>query len=70
MSKVYLYKKHPDHNLGGENYPNFRNTTDKNNYLTAFVSSTEYQSNVVLTRSSFDTASVTLKAVANLPVNL
>ena len=53
---IYLYTKHPPHNLGGENYPNFRNTTDKNSYCSFFVDTTEYGKDLLVQRSSFDTA--------------
>lgn len=59
---IYLYTKHPPHNLGGENYPNFRNSTDKDNYCKKFVSATEYGSEVYVERTSFDTAKIVINS--------
>ena len=57
---VYIYKKHPDHNLGGENYPHFRNKADKWNYVKKELVNLQKPIKLHLTRVSFDTARLTL----------
>lgn len=57
---VYIYKKHPDHNLGGENYPHFRNKADKWNYVKKELVDTQKPIKLHITRVSFDTARLTL----------
>ena len=66
---VYIYKKHPDHNLGGENYPHFRNKTDKWNYVKKELVDTQKPIKLHLTRVSFDTARLTLN-VKKFLINL
>lgn len=61
---IFIYQKHPDHCLGGENYPHFRNQTDKIAYTRNFINLTQ-GIDLQITRSSFDTASVNLN-VKNL----
>ena len=57
---VYIYKKHPDHNLGGENYPHFRNKADKWNYVKKELVDIQKPIKLHITRVSFDTARLTL----------
>lgn len=61
---IFVYQKHPDHCLGGENYPHFRNQTDKIAYTRDFINLTQ-GIELQITRSSFDTASINLN-VKNL----
>ena len=61
---IFIYQKHPDHCLGGENYPHFRNQTDKIAYTRNFINLTQ-GIDLQITRSSFDTATVNLN-VKNL----
>lgn len=56
---VFVYKKHPQHNLEGENYPNFRNQADKLAYSKVFIDITK-GINVNISRLTFDTAVVIL----------
>ena len=56
---IFVYQKHPDHCLGGENYPHFRNQADKIAYtrnLIDLLKPIDFQ----ITRDSFDTATVNL----------
>lgn len=67
---IFLYKKHPDHNLGGENYPHFRNQTDKLNYFKKFINVTQAL-DFEITRVSFDSAIVTIdQSELNAPQKL
>lgn len=59
---IFVYQKHPDHNLGGENYPHFRNQTDKLNYTKTFIDLTK-NIDFEITRTSFDTAVVNLNII-------
>ena len=61
---IFIYQKHPDHCLGGENYPHFRNQADKIAYARDFINLTQ-GIDLQITRSSFDTATVNLN-VQNL----
>lgn len=61
---IFIYQKHPDHCLGGENYPHFRNQADKIAYARDFINLTQ-GIDLQISRSSFDTAVVNLN-VQNL----
>ena len=61
---IFIYQKHPDHCLGGENYPHFRNQTDKIAYTRNFINLTQ-GIDLQITRSTFDTATINLN-VKNL----
>lgn len=56
---VYFYKKHPDHNLGGENYPHFRNQVDKLAYVKTIIDVTK-PINFDISRNSFDAAVINI----------
>ena len=63
---IYLYENHPDHNLDGENYPHFRNSTDKLIYIKKkLINNFAKPLKVSLTRISFDTARVSLNLTKN-----
>lgn len=57
---IWIYKKHPDHNLDGENYPHFRNTADKFNYIKKDLVDLKKEIKLHVTRLSFDTARLIL----------
>ena len=59
---IFIYQKHPLHNLGGENYPHFRHQTDKKNYLKKFIDFTK-PIDFEITRISFDQAVVNLNFI-------
>ena len=53
---IWLYKKHPPHNLAGENYPHFRNEQDKYYWVTSELIDLAKKIELNITRVSFDTA--------------
>ena len=57
---IWIYKKHPDHNLDGENYPHFRKESDKWNYIQKRLVDLQKKVNLHITRLSFDTARLIL----------
>ena len=57
---IWLYKKHPPHNLGGENYPHFRNESDKYYWVTTNLIDLSKKIELNITRVSFDTARLML----------
>lgn len=63
---IFIYKKHPAHNLGGENYPHFRNQADKLVYALEFIDITK-GIDFEITRTSFDTAVVNLNITNKKP---
>ena len=63
---IFIYKKHPAHNLGGENYPHFRNQADKLVYALEFIDITK-GIDFEITRTSFDTAVVNLNITTQPP---
>ena len=57
---IWLYKKHPPHNLGGENYPHFQNEAQKKTWISVHLINDSQKINLNLTRISFDQAVVNL----------
>ena len=57
---IWIYKKHPPHNLGGENYPHFRNERDKYYWVTTTLIDLNQRIELNITRVSFDTARLML----------
>lgn len=57
---IWLYKKHPPHNLGGENYPHFENEAQKKTWISVNIINDSQKINLNINRLSFDQASVNL----------
>ena len=57
---IWIYKKHPPHNLGGENYPHFENEAQKKTWVSLNIINDSQKINLNINRLSFDQASVNL----------
>ena len=57
---IWIYKKHPPHNLGGENYPHFENETQKKTWISVNIINDSQKINLNINRLNFDQASVNL----------
>ena len=57
---IWIYKKHPPHNLGGENYPHFQNKNQKLAWIKANLIDFTKPIDFFISRISFDTAILNL----------
>ena len=57
---IWIYKKHPPHNLGGENYPHFENEAQKKTWIFVNIINDSQKINLNISRISFDQAIVNL----------
>lgn len=69
---LHFYKIHPEHNLGGENYPHFRDYNDKKQYVLKKLINKDKKLNLHISKISYDSARLTVnlsKYLINRPAN-
>ena len=57
---LHFYKIHPEHNLGGENYPHFRDYNDKKQYVLKKLIDKDKKLKLHISKISYDSARLTV----------